>query len=74
MKAVVLAAGEGVRLRPLTLTRPKHLIPVGGKPLLEHLLISLKTAGIDEALIVVHYMADKIKEHFGNGAHLGMKL
>jgi len=74
MKAVVLAAGEGIRLRPLTLTRPKHLIPVAGKPLLEHLLTSLKAAGIDEALIVVHYMADKIQQFFGNGAHLGMKL
>jgi UDP-N-acetylglucosamine diphosphorylase/glucosamine-1-phosphate N-acetyltransferase len=74
MKAVVLAAGEGIRLRPLTLTRPKHLIPVGGKPLLEHLLLSLKAAGIDEALIVVHYMADKIQHYFGNGSHLGIKL
>jgi len=74
MKAVVLAAGEGIRLRPLTLTRPKHLIPVGGKPLLEHLLTSLKAAGINDALIVVHYMADKIQQFFGNGAHLGMNL
>jgi bifunctional UDP-N-acetylglucosamine pyrophosphorylase/glucosamine-1-phosphate N-acetyltransferase len=74
MKAVVLAAGEGIRLRPLTLTRPKHLIPVGGKPLLEHLLLSLKAADVDEALIVVHYMADNIQQFFGNGVHLGMKL
>jgi len=74
MKAVILAAGEGIRLRPLTLTRPKHLIPVGGKPLLTHLLTSLKAAGIDEALIVVHYMADKIQQYFGNGSHLGMKI
>jgi len=74
MKAVVLAAGEGIRLRPLTLTRPKHLIPVGGKPLLEHLLMSLKMAGVDEALIVVHYMADKIKQFLGDGSYLRMKL
>jgi len=74
MKAVVLAAGEGIRLRPLTLTRPKHLISVGGKPLLEHLLTSLKAAGIDEALIVVHYMAERIQQYFGDGTHLGMKL
>ena len=74
MEAVVLAAGEGIRLRPLTLTRPKHVIPVGGKPLLEHLLTSLKTADIDEALIVVHYMADRIWQYFGDGSHLGMKI
>lgn len=74
MKAVILAAGEGIRLHPLTLTRPKHLIPVGGKPLLEHVLTSLKAAEISEALIVVHYMADKIRQYFGDGSHLGMKL
>lgn len=74
MKAVILAAGEGVRLRPLTLTRPKHLLPVGGKPLLEHLLLSVKAAGLDEALIVVHHMADRIREHFGDGSQVGMKL
>lgn len=74
MKAVVLAAGEGIRLRPLTLTRPKHLIPVGGKPLLEHVLLSIKSAGINEALIVVHYMAEQIKQRFGDGSKLGMKV
>ena len=74
MKAVVLAAGEGIRLRPLTSTRPKHLIPVGGKPLLEHLLSSIKAAGVDEALIVVYYMADRIKQFFGDGSKFGMKL
>ncbi|MCK5592650.1 NTP transferase domain-containing protein [Candidatus Bathyarchaeota archaeon] len=74
MKAVVLAAGEGIRLRPLTSTRPKHLIPVGGKPLLEHLLSSIKAAGVDEALIVVYYMADRIQQFFGDGSKFGMKL
>jgi len=74
MKAVVLAAGEGVRLRPLTVTRPKHLIPIGGKPLLEHVLLAIKSAGLNEAVIVVHYMAERIKEHFGDGSKLGMKL
>lgn len=74
MKAVVLAAGEGIRLRPLTLTRPKHLIPVGGKPLLEHVLLSIKDAGINEVLIVVHYMAEQIKRYFGDGSKLEMKI
>jgi len=74
VKAVVLAAGEGIRLRPLTLTRPKHLIPVGGRPLLEHVLLSIKSAGLNEALIVVHCMAEKIKQYFGDGSRLGMKI
>ncbi len=74
MKAVILAAGEGIRLRPLTLTRPKHLIPIGGKPLLEHILDSLKAAGLNEALIIVHYMADKLQQFFGDGSSFGMEL
>jgi len=48
LKAVVLAAGEGVRLQPITLTRPKHLIKVGGKPILEHCLDALSDSGIEE--------------------------
>jgi len=74
LKAVVLAAGEGVRLRPLTNTRPKHLLPIGGKPVLEHVLQVLKNSGVHEALIVVHYMANAIKEFFGDGTELGLKL
>ncbi|MEM4704727.1 MAG: sugar phosphate nucleotidyltransferase [Candidatus Bathyarchaeia archaeon] len=74
MKAVVLAAGEGVRLQPITTTRPKHLIKVGGKPILEHCLEALKNAGIKEAVIVVHYMAEAIRQSFGDGERLGMKL
>ena len=74
MKAVVLAAGEGVRLRPLTFTRPKHLIHIGGKPLLEHLLASVRASGINEALIVVHYMAERFKQYLGDGSKFGMKL
>ncbi len=74
MKAVVLAAGEGQRLRPLTLTRPKHMIQIGGKPLLQHVLIALRDAGITEILMVVNYKAEKIKEYFGDGSSLEMKI
>ncbi|MEM2961148.1 MAG: sugar phosphate nucleotidyltransferase [Candidatus Bathyarchaeia archaeon] len=74
MKAVVLAAGEGQRLRPLTLTRPKHMIPVGGKPILEHLLNILKEVGIKEVLIIVNYKADAIKGYFGDGIKFGVKI
>jgi len=74
MKAVVLAAGEGQRLRPLTLTRPKHMIQIGGKPLLEHVLVALREAGIKEVLVVVHYKAERIKEYFGDGSNIGMKI
>ncbi|MEM3609227.1 MAG: sugar phosphate nucleotidyltransferase, partial [Candidatus Bathyarchaeia archaeon] len=74
MKAVVLAAGEGVRLQPVTTTRPKHLIKLGGKPILEHCLDALKTAGIEETLIVIHYMEEKIRNYFGDGKNFGLKI
>jgi UDP-N-acetylglucosamine diphosphorylase/glucosamine-1-phosphate N-acetyltransferase len=74
MKAVVLAAGRGVRLKPLTLTRPKHMLPVGGVPLLEWMLIRLRDAGVDEALVVTHYMEEKIRGYFGDGSELGLQL
>ena len=74
MKAVVLAAGEGERLRPLTYTRPKCMIPIAGKPILEHVLASIREAGIREALIVVKYKQDSITSYFGDGSKFGMKL
>ena len=74
MKAAILAAGEGVRLQPITATRPKHMIKVGGKPILAHCLNALKTAGVEEAVIVVHYMADMIRQYFGDGKSFGLKL
>lgn len=74
MKAVILAAGEGVRLQPITSTRPKHLIKVGGKPILEHCLDAVRTFGIEEALIVIHYMGDAIRQYFGDGEKFGLKI
>ena len=74
MKAVVLAAGEGVRLQPITATRPKHLIKVGGKPILEHCVDALKLCGLTEIVIVTHYMSDAIRQYFGDGEKLGLKI
>jgi UDP-N-acetylglucosamine diphosphorylase / glucose-1-phosphate thymidylyltransferase / UDP-N-acetylgalactosamine diphosphorylase / glucosamine-1-phosphate N-acetyltransferase / galactosamine-1-phosphate N-acetyltransferase len=74
MKAVLLAAGSGERLMPLTATRPKHLIKVAGKPILQFCLEAVKNAGINEAVIVTHYMGDSIRSYFGNGKQLGLKL
>ena len=74
MKAVLLAAGEGVRLQPVTATRPKHLIRVGGKPILEHCLDALKACGITEAIIVTHYMGTAIRSYFGDGSKFGFKI
>ncbi len=74
MKAVVLAAGKGERMRPLTDTRPKHIIPVGGVPLLEWSLRGLAEVGISEVLIVTHYMEDQIKAQLGDGSSLGISV
>jgi UDP-N-acetylglucosamine diphosphorylase/glucosamine-1-phosphate N-acetyltransferase len=74
MKAVVLAAGEGVRLQPITATRPKHLIKVGGKPILEYCLDALTSSGITEVIIVTHYMGDAIRQYFGDGERLDLKI
>jgi UDP-N-acetylglucosamine diphosphorylase/glucosamine-1-phosphate N-acetyltransferase len=74
MKAIILTAGKGTRLHPLTLTRPKHLVPVGGKPIVDHVLAALKHAGVDEAVFVVNYMAQSLQSHLGDGTKYGMKF
>ncbi len=74
MKAVILAAGKGERLRPLTDTKPKHILPVGGAPLLEWPLRGLVEVGISEVLIVTHYMEDQIKAQLGDGSSLGVSI
>lgn len=72
--AVILAGGEGTRLRPLTYEIPKPLIPVKGKPLMEHTLDLLRKYEIKEVIISVGYMAEKIIEHFGDGSKFGIKI
>ncbi len=74
MKAVLLAAGAGERLMPITATRPKHLIKVGGKPILQFCLEAVKRAGITETIIVTHYMGESIRSYFGEGKKLGLKI
>jgi UDP-N-acetylglucosamine diphosphorylase/glucosamine-1-phosphate N-acetyltransferase len=74
MKAVVLAAGLGTRMRPLTFTKPKFLLPVAGKPSLDHVLLLLKNAGIDEIAMVVGYGREQIIERYGDGSGFGLKL
>lgn len=67
MKAVIIAAGKGKRLSPITSSTPKPMIPIGGKPLLEHTILSLREVGITEILIIVGYREDIIKDYFGDG-------
>jgi glucose-1-phosphate thymidylyltransferase len=74
MKAVVLAAGEGRRLEPLTETRPKPMLPVANHPLLEHVVESVVTAGIEEVVLVVGYKRERIQSHFGDGDDWGIDI
>lgn len=67
MQAVVLAAGEGTRLRPLTADRPKALVEVAGRPLLSHVFSELVELGADELVVVVGYRGDDVVEHYGDG-------
>ncbi len=67
MKAIILAAGEGSRMRPLTYTRPKVMLPIANKPILEHLLIEARKTGIMEFIFIVGYHDEQVRDYFGNG-------
>ncbi len=73
MNATVLAAGQGVRLLPLTENRPKHLLPVGGEAIIIHLLRALRRAGVKQGLVVVGYRSEMIQEHVSS-QRLGLEL
>lgn len=74
MKAMILAAGRGERLRPLTDRTPKPLIEVGGKPLIAHHLHGLAAAGFDDVVINVAYRGDQIMAALGDGADYGLRI
>lgn len=74
MQAVVMAGGEGSRLRPITSTRPKPLVPVVNRPILWHVLRLLKKNGISESYITLHYLADQITMAFGDGSDVGIPI
>ncbi|MBC8101840.1 MAG: NDP-sugar synthase [Cytophagales bacterium] len=74
MKGIIIAGGAGTRLRPLTYTRPKPLIPVVNRPFLEYQVALLKRHGIDEIIFATNYMADKIQGHFGDGTRFGVSM
>ena len=72
--AVLLAAGRGTRMRELTDDLPKPMIPVKGKPILQHIVEGLSSAGITRFLIIVGYREDVVRSHFGDGSALGVKI
>jgi glucose-1-phosphate thymidylyltransferase len=74
MKAVILAAGEGLRCRPLTLTRSKVMLPVANKPILEYVIRALSKNDIKDIIIIVGYKKERIMDHFGNGKDFAVNI
>ncbi len=74
MKAFILSAGLGTRLRSLTNDRPKVMVEIGGKPVLEHLIGLCRYHGINDIVLNLHYLPRPVKEYFGNGEKFGVKI
>src|SRR5438132_1681787 len=74
MKAVVMAGGEGSRLRPLTSRQPKPLVPVAGRPIMEHILLHLRRHQMREVIATVQYLGASIRNYFGDGSEQGVAL
>jgi NDP-sugar pyrophosphorylase family protein len=74
LKAFILAAGLGTRLRSLGLDVPKVMVPIGGKPLLQHHFEMLAAQGVCEFIVNLHYLPEKITGHFGDGSKFGVKI
>ena len=74
MKAVVMAGGEGTRLRPLTSNQPKPMVPIVGKPCMEHIIELLKEHGFEDVIVTVAFLPQAIRSYFGGGETLGVDV
>ena len=74
MKAVILAAGKGTRMGALTEELPKPMLPVEGKPILEHIITGIAAQGVREVCLIVGWKAEVIGKHFGDGSALGLNI
>lgn len=74
MQAIVLAAGQGTRMGPLTRNKPKVMLPIANKPILSHVILSARDAGIKEFVLVVGYRAEVVKQYFGDGSEMNVSI
>ena len=74
MKAVILAGGEGTRLRPLTSNQPKPMMPLVNRPMMEHIVALLARHGFDDIVVTVAYLANQIRTYFGDGSDYGVRM
>ena len=74
MKAVIMAGGEGTRLRPLTLSTPKPMLPIANIPMMEHIISLLREHGVDDIVVTVAFLANNIRTYFGDGSEFGVRI
>lgn len=74
MKAVIMAGGEGTRLRPLTSNQPKPMIPLANRPMMEHIVRLLRRHGFDDIVVTVAFLANHIRTYFGDGSEFGVRM
>ncbi|WP_416768196.1 sugar phosphate nucleotidyltransferase [Sulfurimonas sp. ST-25] len=74
MKAVVMAGGFGTRIQPLTHSRPKPMLPIVNRPMMEHTMLTLKELGITEFIVLLYFKPDVIRDYFKDGSHLGINI
>ena len=74
MKAVIMAGGEGTRLRPLTSNQPKPMLPMANRPMMEHVVHLLRRHGMTEIVVTVAFMANAVRTYFGDGSELGVRM
>jgi len=74
VKAVIMAGGEGTRLRPLTSNQPKPMLPMANRPMMEHVVLLLRQHGFTEIVVTVAFMANAIRSYFGDGSELGVRM
>jgi mannose-1-phosphate guanylyltransferase / phosphomannomutase len=74
MKAVIMAGGEGTRLRPLTSNQPKPMLPLANRPMMEHVVALLRSHGFEDVVVTVAFMANAIRNYFGDGSEFGVTM
>src|SRR6266508_1564289 len=74
MKAVIMAGGEGTRLRPLTANQPKPMLPVGNRPIMEHIVRHVRDHGFKDIVVTVQFLASQVRNYFGDGSDMGVDL
>ncbi|MHB1548648.1 MAG: nucleotidyltransferase family protein, partial [Acidimicrobiales bacterium] len=74
MKAVIMAGGEGTRLRPLTSNQPKPMLPMANRPMMEHVVNLLRNHGFEDIVVTVAFMANAIRTYFGDGSEFGVRM